>query len=1010
MKNVRLPKPLLFLLSLAPAILLSNCSRSDKPAETLPPQCSVVQAADLNELSSRFAAPGIKNRAWVYWFFMDGNLSREGITADLEAMARAGIGGAIWMEVNVGVPRGSVDFMSPEWVELFAHACRETERLGISLSLISGPGWTGSGGPWVSAPDAMHFLVSDTVSVRGGAPVELQLPRPRPREPYFGMNNLTPSLRQQRADYYQEMFVLAYPRNTAEGRIDDIDRKASYARHPYSSDPKAKPYLPMRSSYPALPEGAALASESCIDLTELTSPEGILRWDAPEGEWIIYRFGQTVTGANTRPAPLPGVGFESSKLDTAALNRHLDAYIGTLMRAAGIKPGYRAAGWNMLHIDSWEMGPENWSTEFRQEFIARRGYDPKPYLPAMAGQVVNDLETSERFLWDLRLTAQELILQNHAGHLRNYAHRNGFGLSIEPYDMSPNNDIALGAVADVPMCETWEVDDHFNTAFSCIEAVSAANLKARPIVAAEAFTSHTAKFWQLHPGNMKNQADWAFCIGINRLAFHRYAHQPWMDRYPGMTMGPYGMNYERTQTWWELSQAWHTYLARCQYLLRQGRGVADILFLTPEGAPMAFMPPESALEGSDRLPDKRGYNFDGCDPGSLMNACVRDGKIRFPGGMEYSILVLPTEATMTPGMLRKVKSLLRAGATVMGHAPEKSPGLSNYPHSDSEVLALVSDIWGDTQAGSSRKVGRGTLIHPADADTLDRRLSVRGFMPPYVRYEAISAALASAGIAPDFESSLPLRYIHRKAAAAEIYMVSNPSDRAVSAVCSFRADGNVSLWDAVSGAIAPATAETTADGRSQLTLELEPHGSVFVLFSQEEPAGVCTTPTLTPTLREMQTFAGPWQVTFQSGRGAPASATFPALSDWSLNADEGIRYFSGIADYTTSFWLEEPELETSVPIVLDLGRVEVMARVKINGRVVTELWHAPYRCNVKPYLEAGWNSLTVSVANEWPNRLAGDQRLPETQRLTFTTHSPITRDFELLPSGLLGPVTLNWAR
>jgi len=992
-------------------VLLGGIACDPTPSdtrETLPPQCSVTEACDLKALSDNFLHPGTENQAWVYWFVMDGNLSREGIKADLEAMKRAGIGGVIFLEVNVGIPRGPVDFMSPEWIELFKYACEESERLGLSLSLITGPGWTGSGGPWVKPEDAMHFIVADTLTVQGGQSIRIQLPQPQPRMPYFGINNLTDSMKLQREAYYKDLFVLAYPKTQPGGRIDDIDRKAFYVRHPYSSSPLAKPYLPVWAAYPALPEGVALQTDQCIDLSAHVSPEGILEWEAPAGEWIVYRFGQTLTGANTRPAPHAGVGFECSKMDTTALNHHLDAYIGALMKAVGKQPVSQTSGWNMLHIDSWEMGPENWSDDFYAEFQRRRGYDPRPYLPSITGQTVDNTEISERFLWDLRQTVQELMLENHAEHLRRYAHQYGFGLSIEPYDMSPNNDIALGSIADVPMCETWEKDDLFNTAFSCIEAVSAANLYGRPIVGAEAFTSHNKKFWRVHPGNMKDQTDWAFCIGINRLVFHRYAHQPWTDRYPGMTMGPYGMNYERTQTWWELSQSWHTYLARCQYLLRQGRGVADILFLTPEGAPMAFMPPESALSGNKRLPNKKGYNFDGCDPQTLFSAQVRDGKIVFPSGMEYSILVLPTEQTMTPELLTKIESLIQDGATVMGFAPQKSPSLSNYPQADQEVTRLTEQLWCNSQPGSARRIGKGRLIHSAPSDTTGNQPSVRGYLPPYVRYDVIAQVLTEMNIRPDFESDDSLRYIHRTLPSMDIYMVSNPDTAfRFEGAATFRIQGKkASLWDASSGQIAPTSVETTPDGRSQISLSLEPSGSVFVIFSEEDPAAICNTPTLWPTWHPVKTLEGPWQVAFQAGRKAPDQAIFDTLSDWSLHADPGIRYFSGIADYTLTFSLTEEERSAFPTWGLDLGRVAVIARVELNGQTITELWKAPYRCDVTPYLKTGKNTLRISVANEWPNRLAGDQRLPESERVTFATYSPITRDFTLLPSGLLGPVKL----
>lgn len=1005
------------LLLLCSALLLSGCGRNGSD-DTMPMQCRVKSAPDLQSLATGFMNPAPENRAWVYWFVMDGNLSREGIKADLEAMQRAGIGGVIFLEVNVGVPRGPVDFMSDEWIELFKYATEECERLGIQLTLISGPGWTGSGGPWVKPENAMHFIVADTISVTGGGHVSVQLPRPQPRKPYFGIESLTPEMRRQRAAYYEDLFVLAYPKPVAADsstRIDNIEEKAIYLRHPYSSAPKTNPFLPMPVNLPDAPQGTVLATDQCVDVTSLLDPDGRLEWDAPAGQWVIYRFGRTLTGANTRPAPLPGVGFECSKMDTTALNHHLDHFVGRLMAAVGHKPHDRPAGWNMLHIDSWEMGTQNWTDHFKEIFKARRGYDLTPYLPTLSGQIVESREVSERFLWDFRLTSQELVLENHARHLRDYAHRYGFGLSIEPYDMSPNNDIALGGIADVPMGETWEVDDVFNTAFSCIEAVSAARINNRPIVGAEAFTSShfdKGKFWKLHPGNMKNQTDWSFCIGINRLVFHRYAHQPWTDKWPGMTMSAYGLTYERTQTWWELSQSWHTYLARCQYLLRQGQGVADILFLTPEGAPHAFTPPVSAMEGSDRLPDKKGYNFDGCDPGTLLDkAFVRDGKICFPGGMQYNILALPTSGRMTPELLAKVDKLIHDGATVIGFAPEKSPSLTDYPACDKKLAELAGRMWGDGKtAAAKRTIGKGTLFTCTAADTAGMALDSRGDRTPYVKYETIATALAAQGVRPDFESDVPLRYIHRTSNGMEIYMVSNPSNQAVNATCTFRAtDTGCSLWDAVQGRIAPVSAETTADGRSRITLPLEAFGSVFVVFSPVPPADIVNTTTLWPKLETALEVKGPWQVHFQEGRGAPAEATFPTLTDWSRHADPGIRYFSGIADYTTSFDLPESELSTHRNWYIDLGRTEVIARIELNGKPVTELWKTPFACDITPYLQAGQNTLKVSVANEWPNRLIGDDALPQEKRVTFTTYNPYKKGTPLLPSGLLGPVRVAWA-
>ena len=325
---------------------------------------------------------------------------------------------------------------------------------------------------------------------------------------------------------------------------------------------------------------------------------------------------------------------------------------------------------------------------------------------------MTSVEVSERFLWDLRLTAQELVVENHARHLRELGRRHGFGLSIEPYDMNPTSDMVLGGVADVPMCEFWSQGYGFDTAFSCLEATSIAHTLGRPIVAAEAFTAAPGEAWKLFPAAMKDQGDWALCTGINRFVFHRYAHQPWLDRRPGMTMGPYGVHWERTQTWWPMVWAYHRYLARCQFLLRQGNTVADICYLVPEGAPHVFRPPATAVEGS--LPDRRGHNFDGCTPETVLaHASVEDGRVVLPGGAAYRLLVLPAFDTMTPALLRKIKELVEQGATVVGEPPLRSPSLANYPACDREVQGLAAELWGGTQVPAQttrRAVGRGQVV------------------------------------------------------------------------------------------------------------------------------------------------------------------------------------------------------------------------------------------------------------------------------------------------------------
>ena len=645
-KKVRIQNILLPLLLL---VLLYSCSSG--PSQT---------GIEYKRLADSFMHPPNSARPGVYWYFMDGNLSREEMTSDLESMKEVGIGHVLFLEVNVGVPQGPVKFLSEEWQESFTHAVKECERLGIVLTMGSGPGWTGSGGPWVKMEESMQHLVASKLEVAGPVKLDQKLEVPRGRNPFFGLGQFTPELKERWQNYYQDVAVLAFPTGDNKNKIADSDEKALYYRPPFSSQKGVKQYMPEPAVSAENFGGntVGILPVDVIDITEYMQTDGTINWEVPEGRWTIMRFGRRNNGAITRPAPMPGLGFECDKMSADAMKNHLEAFMIPLIEK--IKPdSSKAGGWKMIHMDSWEMGAQNWTDDFRQKFQEMRGYDPLPYLPVYTGMIVGNVEESERFLWDLRMVSQELILKNHVEYFKSFGRKYGMGLSIEPYDMNPNTDLDLGSYADVPMCEFWNKGYGFSTGFSTFEGTSIANLFGRPVVAAEAFTSYLVA-WKSYPGSIKNQTDWAFCSGINRLVFHTFAHKAIGEQYrPGMTMGPYGVHWDRGQTWWEMSGAYHTYLARSQALLQHGKGVADVLYLIPEGAPHVFLPPVSAVDGNQYLdgnteyvfdaetdqikaaesgdvkefmPDRKGYNFDGCSPRILMNrAKVKEGKIVYDG-------------------------------------------------------------------------------------------------------------------------------------------------------------------------------------------------------------------------------------------------------------------------------------------------------------------------------------------------------------------------------------------
>lgn len=971
----------------------------------------VLSPAQIRDLKADFLHPPNRYKPGVYWYFMDGNMTAESITKDLESMKKAGIGNLVFLEVNVGVPEGPVRFLSKEWMDMFVHAEREARRLGIEITLGIGPGWTGSGGPWVKPEQSMQHLVASSVTVNGGDR-SIILPLPPPMKPFFGEGGLSPEVKNAWQSYYQDVAVLAFPAVDQPYLIKDYEEKALYYRAPYSSG-IVRPYLPAPVSDRSVRE--AVKKGTIIDLTGKMRPDGRLGWSPPSGKWTIMRFVSRNNGAITRPAPVPGLGMEADKFDTTAISDHLEHYVGQLLKKIGKPDSNSPGGLKRLHMDSWEMGAQNWTARFREEFMKRRGYDPLKYYPVYAGMVVGSPEESERFLWDLRLTAQELVLDYHARFVKDYAKRHHLSLSIEPYDMTPLADLELGSVADVPMGEFWSKGFGFNATYSVIEATSAGHIDGRPLIPAEAFTAQNNEGWKQHPASMKNQGDWAFAAGINRFVYHTFQNQFLPDSLrPGATMGPYGVHWDRGQTWWPMVSAYHDYITRCQYLLQQGRTVADVVYLTPEGAPQVFVPPSSAVLG-DTIGDRRGYNFDGCAPGQLMKATVKNKRIVFPGGAQYRLLVLPAYEAMTPGLLAKVGELVNQGAVVVGNPPLRSPGLVNYPACDKQVIFQVKKIWGSSVVPgglAERRFGQGKIIWGGTIkDSIDNL---------YPRYNLTAGILKNMGVNEDFRSDGPLRYTHRTAPGWDIYFVSNTTSAPVTAVARFRnVEGSPELWDANTGKIRPLENFKKHEGYTEVGLQLDAFESAFVLFSGQNkwvPKGLGY-----PVKRQLiKTITGPWEVTFDPKWGGPASVRFDTLADWSKNGDDAIRYYSGRAAYHKTFTLD------AIPagrLYLNLGQVKNIARVTLNGKDLGIVWTAPWCVDISGAVKTGNNDLKIEVINLWANRLIGDERLPydgiangrwpewlvkkqtrTSGRYTFTTSQQYTKDSPLLSSGLLGPV------
>jgi hypothetical protein len=877
---------------------------------------AVAGCAAQSSLEESFANPPDSARPHTWWHWMDGNVTQEGITLDLEAMKHVGIGGAQIFQVAVGIPKGPVIYNSPEWRALIQHALREADRLGLEICLHNCAGWSSSGAPWVRPEHAMQMLVTSELRVQGPTRLNAPLPQPPTRLGYYAdaavlafrtppadaalppdvgptVTASTPGFdaskvldgdpgsvsglsltSRDKPEYVQYEFpqavtvqslvivpggggggqrgeLLASDDGTAFRKVSDFwVGEPNLLRCPTSSNFDLAPGRVFRLSFtrggsrsnrvnfaevrlntgfrlsnyglkagydrgnPGPDTRAVAESEvaidrsTIVDLTSQLDATGRLEWDVPPGDWTIIRFGHTPTGKDNHPAEEEGRGPEVDKLSREASAALWAGMLDDVVAKAGPLAGKSL---KQLLIDSYEVDCQNWTPAFREGFEKRRGYDPWPYLPAMTGRVVHSVAVAERFLWDVRRTIADLYADNYWGYFAERCHAHGIDLGTEPYGNGNFDDLTAGGRADVPMTEFWAGTG--GDVGGGKLASSIAHTYGRKFVGAESFTAtDTNGRWQNHPYKLKALGDLMWTGGVNRFIFHRYAHQPWVDLKPGMTMGPWGFHCERTVTWWEPGRAWMKYLARSQYLLQEGRFAADLCYFIGEGSP-GSLPGRGGL----RPAPPAGYDYDGCDTQVLRTRLsTRNGRVVLPDGMSYAALVLPDSETMTPETLRKVADLVRDGAVVIGRKPVRSPSLEGYPQCDEQVRALADEVWGDCdgQAVTEHAYGRGRVVWG----------------------QPVEQTLAALGLEPDFtalagDRPANVQYIHRAIGGADVYFVSTPAPGASAVECSFRIKGEVpELWHPDTGRTEPAAVWRTDGARTVVPLRLDPAGSVFVVF------------------------------------------------------------------------------------------------------------------------------------------------------------------------------------
>ncbi|MGO8757924.1 MAG: glycosyl hydrolase [Terracidiphilus sp.] len=783
-------------------------------------------------------------------------------------------------------------------------------------------------------------------------------------------------------------------------RMNEWEKRAGYAnsRDFFAiHDPQASPQF-------------VVPRADVLDLTRRMTSDGTLDWTPPAGEWMVLRIGYSLTGHENGPAPAEATGLEVDKLNRDYVKNYVDGYLKMYSDAIGAdKLG--ANGISYLLTDSIEVGPQNWTDNILKEFEQRRGYDPHPWLPALTGVVIKGTADTDRFLWDFRRTIGQLLAENHYGEIAEDLHAHGlsyYGEALEYHRPSLGDDMEMRSKTDVPMGAMWTYanspEPNVDYVSDLRGAASVAHIYGQNLVGAESMTSR-GPAWSFSPNSLKKVADLEFALGVNRFEIHESTHQPVADMAPGLTLGPFGLWFNRNETWAEEAAPWVTYLARCSYLLQQGHFSADVAYFYGEEGPLTAV---FGWKGIDDAPDGYGFDFVNSDV-VLRELSVKDGRLVTPGGTSYRLLYLGGRSQrMTLPVLRQLEKLVEQGAVLAGNRPVDSPSLAD----DEQEFARIADrLWGqpagdkfwgrriadqlrgrkDATGSAVRKVGQGLVFAGASANE----------------------ALAKLDAARDWEYARPepdtaLMFVHRRLDDGDVYFVDNRVGRAESVDATFRVAGKApELWDPATGKTRPASYRI-ADGRTTVPLHLDPYGTTFVVF--RAPAESATRqgsePAETAVAGLDDALNRSWHVSFQAGRGAPEAAEFDRLTSWSESTDTGIKYFSGTATYSKTIEAPESALAAGAGVWLDLGDVRDVAEVAVNGKYLGILWKTPFKIDLTGVLVPGSNQLVIQVTNLWVNRMIGDQQPWAMKKYTFSDFAPYKADSPLLPSGLLGPVRL----
>jgi hypothetical protein len=752
-------------------------------------------------------------------------------------------------------------------------------------------------------------------------------------------------------------------------RIDQVEDKAGFT--PWKEDNKS-----------FLAQNADASTGGIIDLTAQMKSDGSLDWTPKDGEWLVLRFGYSLTGRQNHPASPEATGLEVDKLDKEAVRKYINTYLDMYKDATGGLMGNK--GLTHMILDSYEAGHMTWTKAFPEEFKKRRGYDILKYLPVLTGRIVKNTETSEQFLWDFRKTIGELIAENHYDVIGEELHKRGMKRYTESHEdrriyLADGMDVKRNA--DIPMAAMWTpgslaggANEEVRSEGDIRESASVANIYGQNIVAAESMTSIQNAF-SFHPEKLKRTADLEMASGLNRFVIHTSVHQPLDDKQPGFSLGPFGQYFTRHETWAEQAKPWINYLGRSCHLLQQGKNVADVLYYYGENTNITWLT-------RTKLPSiPSGYEFDFVNSTALMGAIdVKNGKLVAKSGNTYRLLVLDeTAKNMTLPVLKRLAELVKLGAKVTGAKPEQSPSLGDNP---AEFKALVNDIWNN----------------------------------PNVLKGSITTALNALNVAEDVvmtNVASPLLYRHRQTASEDIYWLDNRSDGENRAEISFNVSGKKpELWHPQTGKVENVSFQIKG-GRTIVPLHFDSWEAYFIVFKENTAVTAYSKPVSTP--QTVATIGGIWTIDFPkigdiktdklnswttlSGRANPKSdIKNPKYTEGSF------KYFSGTASYQNTFKINQLDKKSSYEI--DLGDVKNVAEVIINGKIMGIAWKKPFKLDITDALKKGDNTIEIKVTNLWVNRLIGDAQPDVKEKTTFTTMPFYQADAPLLPSGLMGPVVI----